>query len=169
MRKIFSNILLIMMIFSLAACDTAKLDIEDKETVSSETQVVSKEETTTDETVAAMESTTAEVTTVKERVQYKEYEMNYSFYPISDETKAMLIKKLTNLKLEKGQKFDMNSLTFKENEQSARNRMISVFVSAIGADTSDINMLECRAKKVELYKIDSMDDCMVFYFKKLLN
>ncbi len=48
-------------------------------------------------TIATTESTTPEATTVGEQVNFLKASIDYSLYSISEETKAMLIEKLTKV------------------------------------------------------------------------
>lgn len=163
MKKILCmSLCLILALGLLTACGSST---GENETGSEAVTQPSTEETKVPETTTAAQ----EPSTSNERVFVFEDYLYYSRYPISEETKVMLVEKLTNLELVEGQEFDINSLTFKEDEFVARSFVKSMLRSAMYSSMSyDSSILVCRCKKLELYKVDVKDDCMEFYFKQIL-
>ncbi len=94
------------------------------------------------------------------------YDFDKTRYPISDETKAMLIEKLTNLTLRKGEEFDMNSLSFKEDEKKTYNKLKDVLERVLSAKKSESNILICDIDYVKIESIEDLDTGLVFKFKR---
>lgn len=159
-------LILVMLLSTVVACGSNTSQGEN-ETSSEATTQSTKEETKAPETTTAAESTTQESSTSGGVVNYYKGEIKYTKYPMSDETKAMLIEKLTNLELVRGQKFDMNSLNFKEVEMEAYHFLKSMLAYVMNSELNDTSILTCYLTKLEIYRIDNKDDCMTLYFKKV--
>lgn len=123
-------------------------------------------ETTKEATTEATESTETEGTTSDVEEDSFTDKLDYTKYPISEETKSMLIEKLTNLQLVKGQEFDTKSLTFKDEEIYARYIVESILASAMFSQLGN-GILKCNFIEFEIYKVENQDNCMVFYFKRV--
>ena len=124
-----------------------------------------KEETKATESTTAAESTTPEATTVGEKVYSMKAALDYSEFTISEETKAMLIEKLTNLELVEGEKFDVYSLPFKENELQACYELEAKLVYYMNSHLDGTGILKCNVKKFKIAKVVNEEKCLRFQFE----
>lgn len=166
--KILALMLVLAMILSTVVACGSNTSQGENETGSESITQPSTEETKAPETTTAAESATQEASTSDEKVVFSEKKLDYSKYPISEETKTMLIEKLTNLELVKGQEFDTNSLNFKDDELSARYVVEDILAAAMFARIDNSGILKCSLRRIEIYKVESKDTCMLFYFKAVV-
>lgn len=165
MKKILCmSLCLILALGLLTACGNST---GENETGSEAVTQPSTEETKAPEATTAAQSATQESSTSDEKVVFSEDYLDYSKYPISEETKTMLIEKLTNLELVKGQEFDTNSLNFKDDELYARYVVEDILAAAMFSSIDSKGMIKCITRRLEIYKVESKDTCMLFYFKKV--
>lgn len=126
------------------------------------TDNISTEETKVEE-VTEIET---ETETVSRFTATYTYDLDKSRYPISDETETMLIEKLTNLTLKKDEEFDMNSLSFKEDEKKAYSKLKDVLADVLYAKKSEDSILKSDIDYVKLESIEDLDTGLVFKFKQ---
>lgn len=164
--KILALMLVFVMLLSTVVACGSNTSQGEKDTSSEAITQSSKEETKAPEITTSAESTTAEASTKKESGVFDNMPLNYSLYPISEETKAMLIEKLTNLVLVKGQEFDVYALPFKENEMLACYLLEGILAHHTSSILDGTGVIKCRISRFEIYKIEDEGTQLMFYFKK---
>lgn len=165
--KIVTLMLVLILTFStLVGCGNSNQAVDESK---SGTNVEANNDGTT-VTEANEESTTVEETS-SVSIYNERKELPYTLWDgstISAETKIMLLEKLTYFSIKKGEKFDMNSLPFKENEQTAREAMRARMHGMLDPSKAvqKGNILECMYDKVEIYKVEVLTDRIVFYARQ---
>lgn len=152
-RLLALTLVLIMMFSTVMGCGSNK-DTADAE--------ATDEETTVEDTTETVEETEKEYL----YTSTYSYDLNKKIYPISDETEAMLIEKLSGLTLKKNDEIDFSTLSFKEDEQKACDKLKAVFMRAMLTQNNDGNKI--KSDYLDYVKIESIDDLdtgLVFNFK----
>ena len=155
MKIMKKNIIILTLSLVLVLMFSIVVGCGDSSPVSSE---ATKEETKALESTTAIgESTALEATKVGEKVAYMKGMLDYSKCTISEETKAMLIEKLTNLELEKDEKFDVYSLPFKENELQACYELEAELAFFMNSSIGHNGVLKCKVSKFKIAKVVGAD------------
>ncbi|MGN0318883.1 MAG: hypothetical protein ACI4E1_13205 [Lachnospira sp.] len=140
-RLLALTLVLVMMVSTVMGCggnkDTADAD-------------ATNEETTVEATTETVEETETEYLY---SATYR-YALDNERYPVSDETKAMLIEKLTGLTLKKNEEFDFSTLSFKEDEQKACDRLKVLLTDVMFAEKSENDRIVCNLDYVKIVRID---------------